>query len=171
MTMSERLEAFIGLQGSIIRKGGKGKHVLVKASSGSATIFLGAWVTRTGETAESPEVDLCALGEHPDGIIIGTAYVATDLTKDSDSPYTDGTYLVMYIPEKGDQIACIAATNVTITANVEIQVSGGFLIAWPYNVAGGTVQTETRTGIVGKLVSAAIAAAASTEKPLFVETY
>ena len=171
MTLSTPLKTFIGLQGSIIRLGGAGKIVRVKASSGSASIFLSAWVTRTGETAASPEVDLCALGEHPDGIIIGTADEATDLDKDSDDAYADGTWLKMYIPEKGDQIACIAATNVSITANVEIQVSGGYIIAWAYNVAGGTVQTETRVGIIGKLVSAAIVAAASTEKPLFAELY
>ena len=174
MTLNTPLVTFIGNSGSIIRKGGNGKQILVKASSGSASIFIGAWVTRTGETAASKEVDLCAVGEQPDGIILGAAPWEDDyanLNKDSDDCFADGTWLVMYIPEKGDEIAITTKTNSAITANTEVQVDGGFGAQYTFNAAGGTIQTETRTGIIGKLISAAITATAATEKMMWLECY
>ena len=156
MTLASPLKTVMGRHGSIIRKGGNGETKLVRANG--TDIFLGAAVTYTGETR--PDVDLCAKGEQMDGIIIGPAYTALDLDKDSDSCFADNTWLIMYIPLPGDEIYMTAKTNTSITVNVRIQIDGGFIIPWAY--VDGAEVTDTLESVIGKSLTA-VTGAASTE--------
>ena len=123
------------------------KRILVKASSGGDTIFLGAIVTRTGETAGTPEVDLCAKGEPVYGVITGKAWAARDMSKDSDSPYVDGTKLLLERLEEGDQVWLTAKTNTAITEAKSVQVDGGFIIDFAYTDAAAA--TDTLSSVIG----------------------
>ncbi|HEC66629.1 MAG TPA: hypothetical protein ENI23_15240 [bacterium] len=123
------------------------KRKLVKASSGSATIFLGAIVTRVGETAGTPEVDLCDKGQAVYGVITGKAWAARDMSKDSDSPYADGTKLLLEFLEEGDQVWLTAKTNTAITEAKSVQVDGGFIITFAYTDAAAN--TDTLSSVIG----------------------
>ena len=139
---------------------------LVKASSGGDTIFISALVTIKGETAGSPEVDLAAKGEPISGVITGQAWAARDMSKDSDSPYVDGTYLLMERLDPGDIVWLTGKTNVTIAQGATVQVDGGFIIAFAYS------DTAAATDLLGGTVGEALvgcSATASQEKLCLIE--
>ena len=139
---------------------------LVKASSGGDTIFISAIVTRKGETAGTTEVDLCAKGEPIAGVITGQAWVARDMSKDSDSPFVDGTYLLMEKLEPGDIVWLTAKTNTGITFGATVQVDGGFIIDFAYvDAAAGT---DTLSSTVGEAL-VGCTATASQEKLCLIE--
>jgi hypothetical protein len=123
------------------------KRILVKASSGGDTIFIGAVVTRVGETAGTPEVDLCDKGQAVYGVITGKAWAARDMSKDSDSPYADGTKLLMERLEEGDQVWLTAKTNSAITEGKSVQIDGGFIIDFAY--VDASANTDTLSSVVG----------------------
>jgi|GEM_PF-3877383 len=159
MTLASPLKTVLGRNGSIIRKmmGSGGRFEKVRANG--TDIFITAFVTRTGET--DPDVDLCAKGEHCDGIIYGPWSGDVDLDKDSDDCYDDNTWLMMYVPVNGDEIYFTAKTNSAIGKGDLVQVDGGFGIAFAY--ADGTEATDTLQSVVGTCQDA-VTAAASTEK-------
>jgi hypothetical protein len=123
---------------------------IVKASSGSATIFISALVTIKGETALSAEVDLAAKGEPVHGVITGQAWAARDMSKDSDSPFADGTYLLMERLDPGDQVWLTGKTNVDITFGSSVQCDGGFIIDFAYVDAAAA--TDTLSGVIGNVL-------------------
>lgn len=150
---------FIKKKNGYIRK-------LVKASSGGATIFISALVTRTGETAGTPEVDLAAKGEPISGVITGQAWVARDMSKDSDSPFADGTYLLMERLDPGDQVWLTGKTNSALTAGKSAQCDGGYIIDFAYTDAAAA--TDLLGGVVGEIL-VGCTATASQEKLCLIE--
>jgi len=168
MTLDTTLRAKLSGQSKDIfrKKVGPRERILVKASSGGATIFITALVTRKGETAASPEVDLAAKGQPIAGVIVGEAWAATDLTKDSDSPYADGSWLLMERIYPGDQVWLTAKTNTAITFGGSVQVDGGFIINFAYTDAAAA--TDTLSGVVGNVIIGC-AATAATEKLCLIE--
>ena len=165
MTLASPLKTVIGRNGSIIRRksGQGGRYETVRANG--ADLFISAWVTYAGETADDPDVDLCAKGETPNGIIVGPAFAATDLDKDSDDCYDDNTWLKMYIPVPGDEIYCTSKTNSDITYGGRIIVDGGFVDDFAYG--DGTENTDTMESHIGNAMTAATAAA-TTEKVVLI---
>lgn len=164
MTLASPLKTVIGRNGSIIRKGGKGTYHKVRANG--ADLFIGAAVTRTGESADDPDVDLCGAGENIDGYIVGPADDAIDLDKDADDPYADNTWLLMYKPGIGDEIYIVIKTNTAITVNTLVQIEAGFGIAWAYT--DSTELTDTLRSIAG-LARNTISAVAATETVCLIE--
>ncbi len=162
MALAKRLKAVLdGQSKDIFLKKKHGRDpILVKASSGGTTIFLGALVTKKGETAGTPEVDLCAKGEPVDGIIVGKAWDVTNLKNDSDDPYTDGTYLWMEEIEDGDEFLITVKTNTAVTYKARLQADGGFAI--PFAYADATEATDTLESVFGT-AQEACSAVASTE--------
>lgn len=162
MALDARLEAYIGRNGSIIRKyRGVPEKGLERVKASTATLFLGAGVQFTAEAV--PTVKLAVLGEISDGVIVGTVDGANDLTKDSDSPYAINTWLWMYKPQEHDEVYGISKTNVSITFNFPVQFDGGFLVMWAY--VNATEATDVLIGVVGAAMKA-VTAAADTEKAL-----
>ncbi len=155
-----------GIFNIFTRKAKGYRKILVLASSGSATIFIGAVVTRTGETAGTAEVDLCAKGEPIYGVITGEAWKARDMSKDSDSPYADGTYLLMEKLEEGDEVWLTGKTNTAITEGGSVQVDGGFIIDFAYTDAAAA--TDTLSSVVGNALLGCTATAAQ-EKLCLIE--
>ncbi len=164
MTLASPLKTVIGRNGSIIRKGGHGTYHKVRANG--ADLFINAAVTRTGEAADDPDVDLCGAGENIDGYIIGPADDAVDLDKDSDDTYADNTWLLMYKPGIGDEIYITIKTNTAITVNTLVQIEAGFGIPWAY--VNATELTDTMRSIAG-LSRTTVAAVASTETICLIE--
>jgi len=159
MTLGSPLKTVIGRDGDIIRKkmGSGGRFEKVRANG--VDIFMTALVTRTGETA--PDVDLCAKGEVVDGVIYGEANGTINLDKDSDDPYDDNTWLMMYIPARGDEVYFTAKTNSAIDQGKQVQADGGFGIAFAYTDTAEA--TDTLVSTIG-VNAEAITATASTEK-------
>lgn len=157
MTLASPLKTVIGRNGSIIRMGGGGRHHKVRANG--ADLFITAMVTRTGETADDPDVDLCGAGETINGIIVGE-WDKTDLDNDSDDPFADNTWLDMYEPANGEEIYITIKTNTAITVFTLVQCEAGFGIAWAYTNA--TELTDTLRSIAGQSQNT-IAAVGSTE--------
>lgn len=141
----------------------KKKHsrdpILVKASSGAATIFIGAIVTKKGETAGTPEVDLCQKGEPVAGIITGEAWAATNLNRDSDNPFPDGTYLWMEEIEDGDEFLAVEKTNTGFAYQDRVQADGGYVI--PFAYLDNTEATDTLESVIGKAQEVVTAAGAT----------
>ncbi|MHA2181047.1 MAG: hypothetical protein ACXAAH_06470 [Promethearchaeota archaeon] len=166
MTLASPLETVIGRNGSIIRRyvGGGGTHHKVRANG--ADLFNSALATRTGETADDPDVDLCAKGERINGIIVGEWDKTVNLDKDSDDPYADNTWLDMYTPLPGEEVYITIKTNTAITVYTDVQADGGFGIPWAYG--DGTEATDTRVSIAGQSQNT-IAAVASTETACLIE--
>jgi len=161
MTLASPLKTVMGRNGSIVRTGIRGKILKVRANG--SDLYLGAPVTFTGETANNPDVDLCAAGEQPDGVIIDADPSSTyhgDLDKDSDDPYADNTLLLMYIPIAGDEIYMTVKTNTALTVYTRVQVEAGYLILFAYT--DGTQLTDTLESVIGKTLTA-VTAVASTE--------
>ena len=148
------------------KKDGGYDKILVKASSGAATIFISALVTRKGETSGTPEVDLAAKGEPIAGVITGQAWVAVDMSKDSDSPYADGVFLIMERLKKGDILWLTAKTNTAITFYATVQCDGGFIIDFAY--ADTAAATDLLGGVVGNAL-VGCSATASQEKLCLIE--
>jgi hypothetical protein len=126
MTLSSSLEAESDSNGVLI-KFGSAKSSYFTALTNGSDIFLTAAVTFQNET--NPEdIDLAASGERVDGIVIGTAYpTAYDLSKDSDDPYDDNTWVRCYKPMPRDLLYATVATNTTISKDDWVKYSGGFL--------------------------------------------
>lgn len=142
------------------------RRQLVKASSGGDTIFISALVTRTGETAGTPEVDLAAKGEPIHGVITGQAWVARDMSKDSDSPFADGTYLLCERLDPGDILWLTGKTNSAITEGKSVQCDGGFIIDFAYSDSAAA--TDLLGGVVGNAL-VGCAATGSQEKLCLIE--
>jgi len=166
MTLASPLKTVLGNNGSIVRKhvGQGGNTELVRANG--ADLFIGALVTHTGETENDPDVDLCAKGERPDGVIIGPAYDAIDLDKDSDDTYADNTWLLMYVPQEGEEIYLVAKTNTAFTVYTRAQADGGYII--PFAYVDATEATDTLESVVGT-VQNAVSAVADTETVVLVK--
>lgn len=142
------------------------KRILVIASTGSATLFIGAVVTRVGETAGTMEVDLCDKGQAIEGVITGQAWAARDMSKDSDSPFADGLELLMERLEEGDQVWLTAKTNTAITEGKSVQVDGGFIIDFAY--VDASANTDTLSSVVGN-AKLGCTATASQEKLCLID--
>lgn len=163
MVLASPLKTVIGRNGSIIRKKVGGGGRIEKVRSNGADLFIGAAVTRVGETEDDPDVDLAAKGEPIDGIIIGadsTSDYAGDLDKDSDDPYPDNEWLLMYVPLPGEEIYLCAKTNTAFTVYTRAQVDGGFIIPFAYTNA--TEELDLLESVIGT-VQNAVSAVASTE--------
>lgn len=158
MTLASPLKTVIGRNGTIIRTGGKGRHHKVRANG--ADLFITAMVTRTGETADDPDVDLAAAGERVNGIIVGEWDMSVNLDKDSDDCFADNTWLDMYEPVAGEEIYITIKTNTAIVVFTDVQNEAGFGIAWAYTDTAEL--TDTRQSIAGQSQNT-IAAVASTE--------
>lgn len=155
-----------GIYNIFIKKERGEKRILVQASSGSATIFISAVVTKKGETAGTPQVDLCTKGQPVFGVIVGEAWAARNMSKDSDSPFADLTFLLMERLEDGDQVWLTAKTNTAITVFGSVQVDGGFLIDFAYTDAA--VATDTLSSVIGNALIGCTATA-SQEKLCLIE--
>lgn len=166
MTLASPLKTVIGSNGSIIRKKNGMGGTYHKVRANGADLFISAAVTRTGESADDPDVDLCAKGEDIDGYIVGPADDAIDLDKDSDDCFADDTWLLMYCPVKGDEIYITIKTNTAITVNTLIQIEAGFGIAWAYTDTAEA--TDTLRSIAGKSRTT-VGAVASTETICLIE--
>lgn len=168
MVLETRLAAKLSGQSKdiFLKKKGARDPILVKASSGGTTIFLTALVTKTGETAGTPEVDLTVTGEHVDGVIVGKAWDATDLTKDSDSPYADLTLLFMEEIEIGDEFWVTAKTNTAIGYRERVIADGGF--GAPFVYSDTSEITDTLQSVIG-IAMEIVSATASTEKLFLVK--
>lgn len=129
MTLASPLKTVIGNAGSIIaKKCGMGGY-FQRVRANGADLFVTALVTIYGETADDPDVDLCAAGEIPSGVIWGPSSDVVDLDKDSDDAYADNTFLQMYIWARGDQIWLTGTTNTSlaITRGGGVHAAAGFL--------------------------------------------
>ena len=162
MSLSVRLVTALGTN-SIVRKGA-GKYKKVRANG--SDLFLTAGVTKTGETAGNPDVDLAAVGEVVFGIITGTADSGVDLSKDADSPYADNTWLMMYIPDVNDEVYMTILSATVVTEYTRIGISAGFIA--PFTYADGTSITDTTNGYVGIALEAG-AGATATEYIILVQ--
>lgn len=165
MTVPEKFQAK-GVYNIFTRKKNGYIRQLVKASSGATTIFISAMVTRKGETAGTPEVDLAAKGEPIAGVIVGQAWVAPDMSKDSDDPYVDGTYLLMEKLEPGDIVWLTAKTNTAIAIGGTVQCEAGFII--PFAYTDSAAATDLLGGTVGEAL-VGCSATASQEKLCLIE--
>jgi len=124
MTLSTSLANKTQSNGVIV-KGGNGRTETVQANG--ADIFLTAIVTGDGES--NPDVDLAGAGEPVGGVIICSQFpYEVDLSKDSDSCYSDNTYLGMYVPQSGDELYLTVATNSSIAKDNWFKASGGFIV-------------------------------------------
>lgn len=167
MTLASSLKS--NLSGnSIIRKrsGAGGGFDLVRANG--ADLFLGAIVTYFGETSGDPDVDLAAAGEPHDGVIVGPAYGALDLDKDSDDCFADNTWLIMYKPAPGDELYLTAATNTACTYGEHVTKDGGF-VAGDFSYTDGTQASDLMEDVIGR-ARETITAATGTEKIVLVRT-
>ena len=160
MALASPLKTVIGRGGSIIREHVGQGGITKRVRANGADLFIGALVTFTGETADDPDVDLCAKGEHVDGVIIGPADSAIDLDKDADDPFADNTYLLMYIPLPGEEIYLTAKANTAITVYVRVQADGGFII--PFAYVDGAEVTDTLESVVGTSQNTISAVASTT---------
>lgn len=119
----------------VLFKGGNGRTSVVRTNGND--IFLTAIVTAYGET--NPDVDLAGAGEPVSGVIIGEAYpYNVDLSNDSDDPYADNKWVLMYTPEDGDQLYLTVATNSSIAKDNWFKASGGFIVTSTKAAALGT---------------------------------
>jgi len=144
MTLSTSLANKTDSNGIIV-KGGNGRTEKVKTNG--TDIFLTAIVTRYGES--DPDVDLAGAGEPVSGVIIcEMAPYNVDLSKDSDSPFSDGDDLGMYVPQDGDQLYLTVATGSSIAKDNWFKASGGFIVTSAKADALGTC-LETITGSSG----------------------
>ena len=101
-----------------------GNEVDVKANG--SDLFLTAGVTIVGETAKSPDVDLCAEDEQLSGIITGQADDASNLDKDSDDTFDDDANLKMGVPIPSEELYLTAGNGMTATFGKIVQCDGGF---------------------------------------------
>jgi hypothetical protein len=128
MTLSVSLKnTVIGEGGGILVRYNDAPSQYDWGYANGADIFLTAAITRQSETNEE-DLDLAAAGEHIEGIVIGTAFPnKTDLSKDSDSPYSDNTAIRYYKPMERDIFWATVATATSIGKDGYARFSGGFL--------------------------------------------
>jgi hypothetical protein len=144
MALASRL-ATVSQSHGVIYKGGNGRTVTVRANGDD--IFLTAIVTAYGETL--PDVDLAGSGEPVSGVIIAEAFpYKVDLSKDSDSPFDDNTYLHMYVPQDGDQLYLTVKTNSSIAQENWFKADGGFIVTSAKADALGRIK-EAITAVSG----------------------
>lgn len=126
MTLASSLESVSDSNGVLIKYGG-GVSQFFTAKCNGSDIFLTAAVTFQSETA-TEDIDLAAAGERIDGIVIGEAWPTSyDLSKDSDDPYDDDTWVRCYKPIPRDLLYATVTTNTSITKDDWVKYSGGFL--------------------------------------------
>ena len=147
MTLATRLAAKTQSGSVLIRYAG-GEDQYGTAKCNGADIFLTAGITFENEAAEE-DVDLVAAGEHVAGIVIGTAWGnLTNLTKDSDSPYADDTYIRYYRPISGDLLYATLTTAESLAIDKYAKYSGGF-ITTSARVDANCITREGVTGASG----------------------
>jgi hypothetical protein len=166
VTLASPLKTVIGRNGSIIRRQVGAGGTFHKVRSNGADLFISALVTRTGETENDPDVDLCAKGERINGIIVGEWDGTVNLDKDSDDLFADNTWLKMYTPLPGEEVYITIKTNTAITVYTDVQADAGFGIPWAY--VNATEATDTRVSIAGQ-AQIAVSAVASTETVCLIE--
>ena len=126
MTLASSLDTESDSNGVLI-KFGSAKSSYFTALCNGIDIFLTAAVTFQSETNKY-DIDLAAAGERVDGIVIGEAWpTGYDLSKDSDSPYDDNTWVRCYKPMPRDLLYATTTTAETITKDDWVKYSGGFL--------------------------------------------
>lgn len=108
-----------------------GNEVDVKANG--SDLFLTAGATIVGETAKTPDVDLCAEDEQLSGIIVGQADDATNLDKDSDDTFDDDENLKMGIPIPGEELYLTSGNGMSVTYGKIVQCDGGFFETTDFN--------------------------------------
>ena len=128
MALATRLENKTQSGNVLIRWAG-GEDQFGTAKINGSDIFLTAGITFQNEAAEE-DVDLVAAGEHVAGVVVGTAYPnLVDMSKDSDSPYTDDgeTFIRFYRPISGDLLYATLTTAETLGMDEYAKYSGGFI--------------------------------------------
>ena len=159
MTLASSLETVSDSNGVLI-KYSTSKSSYLTAQCNGADIFLTAAVTFQSET-NTQDVDLAASGERVDGIVIGEAYPTKyDLSKDSDDPFADNTWIRCYKPEPRDMLYATVATATSITKDDWVKYADGFL-------TGATNKNDA----IGRLANGgvAITAASGTEQIASIE--
>ncbi len=121
MTLSASLESRTN---SVWNRRIVGNEIDVKANG--SDLFLTAGVTIVGETAKSPDVDLCAEDEQLSGIIVGQADDADNLDKDSDDTFDDNVNLKMGVPIASEEVYLTAGNGMSVTYGKVVQCDGGF---------------------------------------------
>ena len=147
MTLSASLES-VSQSAKVVFKGGGGRSVTVRANG--SDLFLTAIVTMFGEAAApNPDVALAGSGEPVSGVIIAQSFpYLLNLAKDSDDTFDDNAFLLMYVPEGGDQLYLTAKTATSISKNNWFKADGGFIIESTKGAALGRVLIVV-TGISG----------------------
>ena len=158
MALDQSLATKLGRNGSIVRQTRGSGGYYKKMKTKGADIWIGAGVTRFGETGSF--IDLCAKGEPLWGIVTGEWHV-TDLSHDADNPFAANTWVLVYVFGRGDQIYLTAKTNTAITKDVKVQCEAGFFI--PYAYTDGTQATDLLESVFG-VADEAVTATAATEK-------
>lgn len=161
MTLTSPLKDEISGNSIIRKRNGAGGNIELVRANGS-DLFLGALVSYFGETAGDPDVDLSAAGAPVDGVIIGPAYDAIDLDKDSDDTFDDNTWLLMYKPVSGDELYLTMATNTSGTYG-EWQTHAGGFVNGDFAYSDGTHATDLMEDVIGTLQET-ISSTAATEK-------
>lgn len=147
MTLATRLAAKTDSGSVLIRYAG-GEDQFGTAKCNGADIFLTAGITFQNE-ANAEDVDLVAAGEHVAGVVVGTAFPnLVNLSKDSDSPYADNTYIRYYRPIDGDLLYATLTTAETLGQDEYAQYSGGF-ITTSTRAAANCITREAVTGASG----------------------
>jgi hypothetical protein len=114
-------------KGGIIVSGGGGQSQYGTAQCNGADIFLTAAITFQNETNKY-DVDLAAAGERVDGIVISDAWpITNDLSKDSDDPFSNNSWIRYYKPIKGDILWATVATNTSISKDDWVKYADGYL--------------------------------------------
>ena len=121
-----------------------------------ADIFIGALITRYGETA--PDVDLCGEGEPIDGLVTGlntTRHLLPNVDSgnaafynDYDNPFADNIYIRFGVLKPQGIYLVLSDTNVTIAIGNHLRVKDGVLNTSSSGDITSFVATEAVTGAV-----------------------
>lgn len=157
MALKARLQA--KHPGGVFVYRGAATRIIDTYRANGSDIFLTAWVTIYGES-NAYDVDLAAEDEPVLGIVVGEAGEPTDLSKDSDDPYSDNQKLKIGVPVPGDVFYSTTKTAQSVTKGYALQVDGGFVenSDWkanesaanvhPLNIIG--IALEASTGVSGQ---------------------
>ena len=153
MTLSVALKT-VAEGGSVLISYGGGQSQFFTACCNGSDIFLTAAITFQNET-NTYDIDLAASGERVDGIVVAEAFpYKVDLTKSSDSCFTDNTWVICYKPIAQDILYATTTTNTSISKDAWVKYVDGFLTS-----------ASNKNDAIGKLnyAGAAVTAASATE--------
>jgi len=153
MALDTELTA-LGVKKIVFKGEAEGRIIACKCSSGSDDMFLGAAVTRHGETVNTPEIDLCAEDEALMGFIIGLVHpdAYDPMYHTPTYPFTDGDLVWVFMPKSGAVIWVCSETASAITQGEHIEP-----------IAGEMGLADTGAGGFDYYAEDAVAGAGSTE--------